>query len=487
LKAKTRLKGKTKGGRRPRPLSSNAKTALLFYLAFAVLLLAAVHWSGARTAPAVQPADHNFVFDRPGVVDLVFLQDSLEEAWRYLLAEKGLNSEQLLRLEESRLMVKRTPRNELRWVRSISRLELPPASDETLLVDLGWEWKRLLSAQGLTVRPARWGLTNRRLWVRLASEAQVRFTGDQATLPCAELTIIQPLTGASRENWNWRGLIPEPFPELKPTERPPTVALKPKPSPKMAPEIALSPQPAPKEKAKVTPKVARPQLPPFRRRAKAALIIDDVGFVRGPADAMLKVPARLTWAFLPFTPYDEEYQAAARERGFEIILHLPLEPINQKANPGPGLIRSEWPEEKILEQLDADLAEVPGAVGMNNHMGSLGTSNERLMDILLKAVKRKKLFFVDSNTGDHDHPPVVEKCARKIQVPFARNQVFIDNSSDLEQKKTALRRLIKLALEQGEAVGIGHVREGTAEAIIEMLPEFAKAGVEIVPVSELVK
>ncbi len=513
MKAKTRSKGKARGRKRSWPLSPNTKTALLFYLAFTVLLVATVHWSGAGTAPVVKPADSNFVFDRPGVVDLVFLQDSLEEAWRYLLAEKGLNSDQLLRREESRLMVRRTPRNELRWIQSVSRLELPPAPDETLLVDLGWEWKRLLSAQGLTVRPAHWGLANQRLWLRLESEAQVRVTGDQATLPCAKLTIIQPLTGATGKGWNWRGLIPEPLPELKPTERPPAVALTPEPSPQITPKVTpklapkigpkiapkiepratpkiapkIAPSPRVEPKATARPKVARPQLPQFKRRAKAALIIDDVGFVRGPADAMLKVPARLTWAFLPFTPYDEEYQAAARERGFEIILHLPLEPLNQTANPGPGLIRSDWPEEKILEQLDADLAEVPGAVGLNNHMGSLGTSNERLMDILLKAVKRKKLFFVDSNTGDHDHPPVVEKYARKNRVPFARNQVFIDNSSDLEQKKAALRRLIKLALEQGEAVGIGHVREGTAEAIIAMLPEFAKAGVEIVPVSELVK
>jgi polysaccharide deacetylase 2 family uncharacterized protein YibQ len=294
--------------------------------------------------------------------------------------------------------------------------------------------------------------------------------GEGFTIPYGELTILQPLTRTGQKAWNWRGLIPESLPVLKPV--PAKTALPPLKEPSPTGLVAKEPVPiASPPKIVRKPPVVQPEPPRFKRRAKAAIIIDDVGFVQGPADAMLQVPLALTWAVLPHTPHGPEYIEAARKRGFEIMLHLPLEPINNKINPGPGLIRTDWPEERITAEFDSDLGQVPGAVGLNNHMGSLGTSNERLMDVLLKAVKRKGLFFIDSNTGDSLHRPVVEKFARIHGVPYAKNQVFIDNANDIESKKAALRKLIKLALEQGEAIGIGHVREGTAEVIIEMIPD----------------
>ena len=238
-----------------------------------------------------------------------------------------------------------------------------------------------------------------------------------------------------------------------------------------------------------------PKVPPFKKpdlekpphvkkQAQVAIIIDDVGFVTEPADEMLKVPAHLTWAILPGAPYTRKYTEAAKEHGIEVLLHLPLEPISKNNNPGPGLIKREWNEAEIADQLNKDLAELPEAVGINNHMGSAGTSDGPFMGVLMKEIKQHRLFFVDSLTIAGS---VAEKYARLNQVPFAKRKVFIDNESTLESKEAALHELIRIALRDGEAIGIAHVRTGTAQAIIEMLPEFVKAGIEIVPVSELVR
>ena len=222
---------------------------------------------------------------------------------------------------------------------------------------------------------------------------------------------------------------------------------------------------------------------PVPVRARIALIIDDVGLERQPAEELLKVPLPLTWSILPFAPYAREYALAAKERGFEILMHQPLETIAAKVNPGPGLIKRSWLEAEILRQLDLNLQQVPEAVGLNNHMGTTGPDDGLLTRTLMQELKRRNLFYIDSRT-DHS---IAESCARSFGVPFAKRDVFIDHYRELEPNKTAMRQLIKLALRDGQAIGIGHTRPGTAKLIIEMLPEFQSAGVIIVPISELVK
>ncbi|HEX3047025.1 MAG TPA: divergent polysaccharide deacetylase family protein [Bacillota bacterium] len=217
---------------------------------------------------------------------------------------------------------------------------------------------------------------------------------------------------------------------------------------------------------------------------KVAIIIDDVGYTAPGTEEMVKLPLPLTWAILPDTPYGRDYLALAKEKQVEVMLHLPLEPEDGSINPGPGVIKGSWDEDRIISQLDHDLAAVPGVVGVNNHMGSLGTQDRHLMALLMKTLHQKKLFFVDSRTTANT---VAEEYAGKYGALFARRRVFIDNDPDIERKKAALRSLITLARKEGSAIGIAHIRNGNAAAITSLLPEFAAAGIEFVPVSQLVR
>jgi polysaccharide deacetylase 2 family uncharacterized protein YibQ len=219
-------------------------------------------------------------------------------------------------------------------------------------------------------------------------------------------------------------------------------------------------------------------------KAKVAIIIDDVGYNPSLIRDIAKIPIPLTWAFLPYTPYIKECLEEAKMHGVEIMLHLPLEPLDPARNPGPGVIRHNWSEAEIEEQLNRDLDTIPGAVGLNNHMGSLGTQDPHLMDCLLRLIRKKRMFFIDSMTSPNS---IAEKYAMEYQVPFAKRRVFIDNDADPNSKRAALQKLIKIALDDGLAIGIAHVKDGNAAVITEMLPEFIKAGIEFVPVSELVK
>lgn len=425
-----------------RPLTSIQKTALIFYLVYAGLLLFFTFWS-----PIHPVTSSRFNLDNQelgkGQNDFTKLQRSFEDSWGEALARKGWDRTKLLIQAETKLEEESFGENTVKWVNTKSKLQLPENATGEDLVELVTEWEKINASLNLETVDLKWGYQKGRLWLKLGSELSVNIMGRTKSLPFQQLTIVTPIGGAL--NRKWPGLIPR----LPPGILPPAV---------------------------------KPEVLPVMKRPRVALIIDDVGAVRKAADAMLQVPAGLTWAILPFTPYALEYAAAAGERGFEVILHLPLEPLDEKNNPGPGLIKRDWTEEEIVKQLEANLNQVPGAVGINNHMGSAGTADERLMDLIMREIKGKGLYFVDSMTTGRS---VGEAVARRHQVRFKKRHVFIDNLPDLESKKKALQELIRIALAEGEAIGIGHVRNGTAEAIIEMLPEFEKAGIELVTVSEL--
>ena len=428
-----------------RPLTPIEKTAFIFYLAYAGLLLFFSCWNPVQPVTSGQ-SDLGDGELGNGQNDFTSLQSSFEDLWEKALSRKGWDRLKLLIQTETKLEEDSLTGTAVKWVNAKSKFLLPDNATAEDLGELVAEWERINHSLNLKPGDPQWGYQKGQLWLRLNSKLPVNLAGSAKDLPVQQLTIVIP-AGADL-NRNWPGLIPRLPPRIPP------------------------------------PSVEPHQTQPLIRKPRVALIIDDVGSVRKAADAMLQVPAKLTWAILPFTPYAAEYAEAARERGFEVMLHLPLEPLDRKNNPGTGLIRRDWTEEEIIAQLEANLNQVPGAVGINNHMGSAGTADERLMDLIMGHIKAKGLYFVDSMTTDQS---VGEAVARRHQVRFKKRHVFIDNLPDIDSKKKALRELIKVALAKGEAIGIGHVREGTAEAIIDMLPEFEKAGIELVTVSELFK
>ena len=65
---------------------------------------------------------------------------------------------------------------------------------------------------------------------------------------------------------------------------------------------------------------------------------------------------------------------------------------------------------------------VPYAVGVNNHEGSLGTSDPKLMGELMPLLHEHKLFFVDSRTAA---TTIAEDTAHAAGVPAtSRSSIF---------------------------------------------------------------
>lgn len=219
-----------------------------------------------------------------------------------------------------------------------------------------------------------------------------------------------------------------------------------------------------------------------KHRARIALIIDDLGYDADLAREFMGLKIPLSLSVLPCAPFTLRIAGEARKRGCELMVHLPMEPKRYPAvNPGPGTLYTSMDAEQILHQLSEDLEQVPGARGVNNHMGSLFTENRDKMTLVLQTLKGRHLFFVDSRTTPES---VGYDLARKMGIPTAKRTVFLDNDLDPEAIKSQVRRLLNMARHKGRAIGIGHPHKETLRLLKNYLPSL-QDGIEIVSVTRL--
>lgn len=217
-------------------------------------------------------------------------------------------------------------------------------------------------------------------------------------------------------------------------------------------------------------------------RGRVALVIDDLG--RRPADleaiAALGVP--VAHAVLPFEKRSREIARQVRARGGELVLHLPMESAQPGEDPGPGALRRGMGDAALRAAVEAALAEVGGATGLNNHMGSELTTDTQAMRSVLGVAAQRGLFFLDSRTTPES---VAFATARELGVPALERQVFLDDDLAPEAIRAEFARLLALADDRGEAIAIGHPHPATFAVLGEEVPRAKAAGVRFVSLREL--
>jgi polysaccharide deacetylase 2 family uncharacterized protein YibQ len=216
---------------------------------------------------------------------------------------------------------------------------------------------------------------------------------------------------------------------------------------------------------------------------RAALVMDDLGQSRVHLNRLAALGIPMTLSVLPGLPHSREIAEEAAVKGMEVLLHLPMEPVDfPEKRLGPGALLAEMTDAEIGRQLKEDLAAVPGAAGVNNHMGSFLTGDTRSMSALMKELKAYGLFFLDSRTTPHS---LAFETAYRHNLPAAQRDIFLDAHDDEAFIRGQVRELLRLAQKRGYAIGIGHPYETTLSVLEEMREEIAGGNIEWVPVSSL--
>lgn len=262
-------------------------------------------------------------------------------------------------------------------------------------------------------------------------------------------------------------------------------------------KTAVSKMVTPSMKPKIIPVAAVPA-PVFQKQSgafrglrtlsqgtpKIVIVLDDIGHTTEHLDLLRQLGNQVTYAILPFLKHTAFFDQFSFQTGAEVILHMPLESIKGTI-PGPGLILTSMTDDYALEVLRRSLASVPHAQGINNHMGSKGSADVRLMTLLLKEMKRSGLFFLDSRTTPES---VTRTVASSIGFPATlKRDIFLDNTDTQDAVRQQVGHLAAIAKERGYAVGIGHYRYNTLEVLTEEIPSLKKEGYEFISLQELLR
>lgn len=219
--------------------------------------------------------------------------------------------------------------------------------------------------------------------------------------------------------------------------------------------------------------------------ARLAIVIDDMGNSLAEARSLAAIKVPLTFAIIPGLRVDKAVATYAAENNIETIIHIPMQ-------------SKEWPERRLeangfLVSMDADdlqdrmsgfIRQFPGAVGVNNHMGSEFTEQDEKMSAVLQILKKNNLFFIDSVTSPES---AGLRVAKRLGIRSARRNVFLDNEQERGYIIGQLNQAVRLARKTGSSIAICHPHPATIATLAEVLPGLAANGVSLVPVSQLIR
>ena len=238
-------------------------------------------------------------------------------------------------------------------------------------------------------------------------------------------------------------------------------------------------RPRPKKPVKKPPAVPAAVV----TKGKIAIVLDDWGYNLNnlPLAASIRYP--VTASILPNLSYSKKAARELHRRGWQIILHLPLEP-HDRVHLEKDTIMASMDGATVKDILDRDLAGIDFVLGVSGHMGSLATEDPAIMEVIFKDLLARQLFFLDSFVTSNS---VCAQVARSVGLAFVKRDVFLDNRSEPEYIKKQLYQLKTKARIYGRAVGIGHDRRSTLQVLKEMMPQLEKEGYKFVYVSELAR
>jgi len=214
--------------------------------------------------------------------------------------------------------------------------------------------------------------------------------------------------------------------------------------------------------------------------SRIAIVIDDIVYRNTDKHALL-LPGAITYSILPHTPYGKTIAMQANDNHKEVLLHIPMEAENGKKL-GPGALTSAMNKTEIYDSLNESLAEVPFAIGINNHMGSHLTQLAKPMSWTMDFLKQHHLLFLDSKTSPYSKASII---AQEMGVPVKGRHIFLDNQLTEHYISKQFQSLIEHAKTQHFAIAIAHPHPETIQALLRLIPTLQQNNIELVTLSTL--
>ena len=223
-----------------------------------------------------------------------------------------------------------------------------------------------------------------------------------------------------------------------------------------------------------------------RRGNRIAIVLSGLGISQtGTAEAIDKLPGKVTLAFSPDGNSLRRWQEAARRDGHELLLQIPMQGFGQEgAGPFGRRLTLEADAAENAERLRRSMARMTNYVGVMNYTGAAFQANSNALTPVLAEVRDRGLMYLDDGTIGQS---LADQVARQSNVPFAAGDILLDTERNDEAISDQLDRLEELARGTGRAVGVATAFPESVEAISRWIKSAESRGFEIVPISALAR
>ena len=183
------------------------------------------------------------------------------------------------------------------------------------------------------------------------------------------------------------------------------------------------------------------------------LIIDDVGYDEFMLEKFIKINLKINFAIIPFLSKSKYAYNRLISENKIIMIHFPMQ-SQHKNSIEKFHINIDDNENMVRTKIETTFKEYPNAKIMNNHMGSLITSNEEIMRTILTKLKEEDRYFFDSFTTKES---ASVKVGEKIGIRVERRDIFLDNKDNEKDVMASLEKAKQIARIKGIVKVIGHI------------------------------
>ncbi|MDD3536426.1 MAG: divergent polysaccharide deacetylase family protein [Candidatus Cloacimonetes bacterium] len=217
---------------------------------------------------------------------------------------------------------------------------------------------------------------------------------------------------------------------------------------------------------------------------RISIVIDDFGPIGGKLlDGFLALDTSICFAIMPGETNSVITMQRAAAQGRETLIHVPMEPIGYpRVNPGKNAILVQQNETQVEKLLSSFINELPLTMGINNHMGSLATSEPELMQTVMQILKKHNKAFLDSRTTNVS---IAYQSAQKAHIKAYRNDLFLDSPNISQSTMDArLNDIMQLSASKKHVIAITHCHSlEKLQYLKNLINRLQKAGFTLVPLS----
>jgi polysaccharide deacetylase 2 family uncharacterized protein YibQ len=226
---------------------------------------------------------------------------------------------------------------------------------------------------------------------------------------------------------------------------------------------------------------------PFDRgdkRPRVAVLMTGLGVSDKQTQvAVERLPAAVTLAFDPYPPRLPGWIEAARRGGHEVLLELPMEPLDYpRQDPGPLTLLTALDPQQNIERLNQVLGRAAGYVGLTELMGARFVASRTSLLPVLDALRSRGLLFVDGHAAADS---VVVPLARSVGLPWAAGDAVVDAMPWPDIIDKQLAALETAARRNGAALGVAAPYPASFDRLVAWAATLDDKGLALAPVSAI--